>query len=98
MFTGIFQQRARSQKILLFFPQMNLIYHGEMTKTNFKAYHINLGTLDTSSPYFNLWEGLTVLKALYKGIREAYVFLENIDQVPDLDVAKKHVGLQKRIF
>lgn len=32
MFTGIFQQRARSQKILLFFPQMNLIYHGEMTK------------------------------------------------------------------
>ena len=58
-------------------------------KTNFKAYHINLGTLDTSSPYFNLWEGANGSKALYKGIREAYVFLENIDQVPDLDVAKK---------
>ena len=56
-------------------------------KTNFKAYHINLGTLDTSSPYFNLWEGANGSKALY--ILEAYVFLENIDQVPDLDVAKK---------
>ena len=42
-------------------------------KTNFKAYHINLGTLDTSSPYFNLWEGANGSKALYKGIREAYV-------------------------
>ena len=32
-------------------------------KTNFKAYHINLGTLDTSSPYFNLWEGANGSKA-----------------------------------
>lgn len=29
---GYIPTESSSQKILLFFPQMNLIYHGEMTK------------------------------------------------------------------
>lgn len=58
-------------------------------KTNFRAYHINLGTLDTSNPYYNLWEGGGGSKNLYKGIREAYIFLENIHTVPDVDSSTK---------
>lgn len=67
-------------------------------KNNFKGYHINLGTLDTSNPYFNLWEGSNGSKALYKGIREAYVFLENIDKVPDVDPTKKRRWIAEAHF
>lgn len=58
-------------------------------KTNFRGYHINLGTIDTSNPYYNLWEGRNGSKALYNGIRESYLFLENIETVPDLDPSVK---------
>lgn len=67
-------------------------------KANFRAYHINLGTLDTSNPYYNLWEGSNGSKALYKGIREAYIFLENIDLVPDVDFDKKRRWIAEANF
>lgn len=67
-------------------------------KTNFRAYHINLGTLDTSSPYFNLWEGSNGSKSLYKGIREAYIFLENIESVPDVDPSVKRRWIAETHF
>ncbi|MEG0039717.1 MAG: RagB/SusD family nutrient uptake outer membrane protein [Bacteroides sp.] len=47
-------------------------------KSNFLAYHINLGTLDAASPYYDLMN-------LYKGSREAYLFLQNIDKVPGVE-------------
>lgn len=67
-------------------------------KGNFLAYHINLGTLDASNPYFNLWEGAQRSKNLYKGIRESYIFLENIETVPNLDQTKKRRWIAETHF
>lgn len=67
-------------------------------KTNFRGYHINLGTLDTSSPYYNLWEGAAGSKNMYKGIREAYIFLENINNVPDVDSSTKERWIAETNF
>ncbi len=41
------------------------------------------------NPYVNAWQGSNGSKDLYEGIRQCNVFFENIDLVPDMDIAEK---------
>ncbi|MDD7885134.1 RagB/SusD family nutrient uptake outer membrane protein [Flavivirga sp. 57AJ16] len=48
------------------------------------------GFQSLTSPILNTWDGENSSKSAWKGIRECNIFLENVDQVPDLlDFEKK---------
>ncbi len=47
------------------------------------------GMQNSSSPLLNYWEGLGGGTDLFRGIRECNIFLENIQQVPDMQQQEK---------
>jgi hypothetical protein len=52
---------------------------------NFNAFHIKQGFQNSDSPLLDYWNGLNSGRALFRGIRDCNIFLENIDKVgPDL--------------
>ncbi len=46
--------------------------------------YIARGLQDATNPRMNFWSGESNAKALWDGIRDCNIFLENIDQVPDI--------------
>lgn len=65
---------------------------------SFLAYKINRGELNTNSPIFNTWTGGERGNALYKAIRECYIFLENIGNVPDVEEATRSRWIAETTF
>lgn len=51
--------------------------------------YIAHGFQNAQAPYFNYWDGENGGKALYRGIRDCNIFLENVDKVYDLDEGAK---------
>lgn len=63
-------------------------YHRD--NVNFKAaWYLSHGMQRSSDPYFNYWSGKQDGKNLYRGLRDCNIFLENIEKVPDMDIAEK---------
>ncbi|WP_285056549.1 RagB/SusD family nutrient uptake outer membrane protein [Pedobacter ginsengisoli] len=48
------------------------------------AWKIARGNQNKSGSYMNYWQGVNGGKDLYQGIRECNIFLDNINQVPDM--------------
>jgi hypothetical protein len=56
----------------------------------FQGTYIARGFQTSNEPYLNFWDGSNGGKALWRGIRDCNIFLENIDKVVDLqDFEKK---------
>ncbi len=51
--------------------------------------NISNGFQNVNSPYINYWDGENSGKALWVGIRDCNIFLENIDKVADLTSSEK---------
>src|SRR5690606_3659689 len=52
---------------------------------NAPAVNIVRGDQNIVAPYNNYWDGSNGGTNLFKGIRDCNIFLENIDNVPDID-------------
>lgn len=54
------------------------------------------GEQNSSNPLFNYWEGKNIVSSvsLFEGIRQCYIFLDNVDKVPGVtaDIAKRWKG------
>ena len=53
------------------------------------VWNIARGGQNVVNPYMNFWDGLNGGRANYRGIRECNIFLENIQNVPDMDDFEK---------
>ena len=49
------------------------------------------GNQSLTFPLLNYWDGESDGKAIYRALRDCNIFLEHIDQVPDLDPARKTI-------
>ena len=58
--------------------------------TNETAFRIAKGLQNTSDPYLNYWSGGQSGSNLFIGIRDCNIFLENIDEVPDMGETEKN--------
>lgn len=56
---------------------------------NNESWNIARGNQNVVEPYNNYWDGRSQGKALFRGIRDCNIFLEKIDEVPDLDDFEK---------
>lgn len=61
---------------------------------NMPAWNIARGFQNVTNPYMNFWQGTTGISSnqmtdLYQAIRDCNIFLENVEQVPDLNHAEK---------
>lgn len=54
-------------------------------RSQYKAKYLMRGNLNSSSPLFNCWSS----GGMYDGIRQCYIFLNNIDKTPDISDADK---------
>lgn len=63
-------------------------YHRDNTSLQ-PAWYLSHGMQRSSDPYFNYWSGSQSARNLYRGLRDCNIFLENIDKVPDLDIAER---------
>lgn len=63
-------------------------YHRDNTSMQ-PAWYLSHGMQRSSDPYFNYWSGSQSGKNLYRGLRDCNIFLENIEKVPDMDIAEK---------
>jgi hypothetical protein len=61
----------------------------QVTDDNVHGIRIMRGKQNSENPLLNYWEGRNGGKPLYKGIRAASIFLENIDAVPDISPRDK---------
>ncbi len=57
--------------------------------SNGSSFPIAKGNQNTSSPYLNFWSGGTDANNLWVAIRDCNIFLENIDNVPDMTISEK---------
>ena len=57
--------------------------------TNQTSFRIAKGLQNSSDPYLNYWSGGQDGDNLFVGIRDCNIFIENIDNVPDLNAADK---------
>lgn len=64
-------------------------YDASVIRIGENAVNIARGNQNTTNPYINHWDGLVGGTALYKGIRDCNIFLENIDRPFDLDEYEK---------
>ena len=48
-----------------------------------------MGQQNVTSPLLNFWEGLNGAKDIWQGIRDCNIFLENIQNVPDMQQAER---------
>ncbi|MDR2773849.1 MAG: RagB/SusD family nutrient uptake outer membrane protein [Tannerella sp.] len=53
------------------------------------SFNIARGLQNRNTPYLNFWDGENSGKALWRGIRDCNIFLENIDKVYELDEYEK---------
>jgi hypothetical protein len=53
------------------------------------AWQIAKGNQNVVNPYMNFWNGGRGGKNLYEGIRQCNIFMENINEVPDIDEWEK---------
>lgn len=60
------------------------------TESNLRAIRIMRGLQTVSNPQLGCWSGTGGGKRLYEGIRQANVFLANIDKVPDMTDLEKN--------
>ncbi|MDR1335853.1 MAG: RagB/SusD family nutrient uptake outer membrane protein [Tannerella sp.] len=51
--------------------------------------YISYGFQTANNPYLNFWDGSVGGKALWRGIRDCNIFLENIDKVMDMEEYEK---------
>lgn len=56
---------------------------------NKTGYNIALGNQNANNPYLNYWSGGNDGKNLFVGIRDCTIFIENIDNVPDMPFDEK---------
>lgn len=61
----------------------------EIANPVFGGQFIARGFQNADDPYLNVWRGERGSKALWQGIRDCNIFLENIDKVPDLQGYEK---------
>lgn len=62
------------------------------------AWQIARGNQRIVDPYMNFWQGAQGGKDLYEGIRQTNIFLENIDDVPDMEAAEKRRWIAEAKF
>lgn len=57
--------------------------------TGATAWNVALGRQNVVNPYVNYWDGLNGGTAIFNGLRDCNIFLENIDKVRDMDDYEK---------
>lgn len=62
------------------------------------GWEIARGNQNVVSPYLNFWQGERGAKDLYQGIRDANIFLENIEMVPDIEQSEKERWIAEAKF
>lgn len=63
-------------------------YHRRNSSFN-ASWYLSHGMQRSNDPYYNYWDGRQESKDMYRALRDCNIFLENIQQVPDMDVAEK---------
>lgn len=53
------------------------------------VWEIARGNQNITGPYLNYWDGANGGKSMFRAIRDCNIFLENIQQVPDMDDTEK---------
>jgi len=72
---------SSGDEIWYMFPAQDII--------NTDTWEIARGNQNKIDPYYNCWSGEKSGKNLWMGIRDCNIFLDNIDKVPNMDLAEK---------